>query len=193
MDSETEKLLESNASGIGVFWHSRLLMFARFWEGKGRIRMLISTHRDGLLIAKAISFFGFGTVAGSSNRGSRHATNALRRALKDGGIIGLTPDGPRGPRMKLQQGCSRLSLATDALIVPMAYSVKRGRFLNTWDKFLLPFPFNRGIVLVGKPIYPDEFKGDREAYRLFVEDRLNAITQKADEWCGHDPVEPAVN
>ena len=187
----TQKLVEEQASAIGVFWHSRLLIFAPYWEGKDNVRMLISGHRDGLIIAKSIRYFGFGTVRGSSNRDSRTATNALRKALEKGETIAITPDGPRGPRMKLQQGCTRLAMATGTPVIPMAYSARRGPFLKTWDRFLLPFPFNRGIIICGEPISPAEFDGDHEGFRGHVENRLNALTQETDQRCGREPILPA--
>ncbi len=191
LHSKTEELATLNKSGIGVFWHSRLLMFAPFWEGKLNINMLISGHRDGLIIAKTIKFFGLGTIQGSSNRDSRAATSRLKNALENDEVIAFTPDGPRGPRMRLQQGCTRLSMAMVVPIVPMAFSVKRGPFLKTWDRFLLPFPFNRGIILCGEPISPQGFENRHEEFRLFVESKLIALTQEADRRCGRELIEPA--
>ncbi|MDA9009448.1 lysophospholipid acyltransferase family protein [Alphaproteobacteria bacterium] len=190
--SDAEQLVTQNQSGIGVFWHSRLLMVAPFWEGKRSVKMLISGHRDGLIIAKTIKYFGFGTVRGSSNRDSRVATNVLRKVLESKEAIAITPDGPRGPRMRLQQGCSRLSMATGAPIIPLAFSVKRGLFLKTWDRFLLPFPFNSGIILCGEPISPQDFGNEHEEFRLFVENKLIALTQEADRRCGRELIEPAL-
>ena len=191
MHPEAEALMTKDEAGIGVFWHSRLLMIAPFWEGKKDVKMLISGHRDGLIIAKAIKFFGFGTVRGSSNRDSRAATNSLRRVLEKGEAIAITPDGPRGPRMRLQQGCTRLSMATGAPVVPLACSAKRGPFLKTWDRFLLPYPFNKGVIMCGEQIYPQKFEQNHEEFRVHVEEKLIALTQEADRKCGRELIEPA--
>jgi lysophospholipid acyltransferase (LPLAT)-like uncharacterized protein len=85
-----------------------------------------------------------------------------------------------------------LSIATGALIQPVTFSTARGRVLGSWDRFLLPWPFGRGVMIWGEPLTPPA--GDDpvalERYLVAIEERLTAVTRRADELCGRVPVPP---
>ena len=66
---------------------------------------MTSQNRDGEYIARVIQRFGYGVARGSSTRGSHGATVEILRALKNGKDVGITMDGPRGPRMIAKRGC----------------------------------------------------------------------------------------
>ncbi|MDP6403631.1 MAG: DUF374 domain-containing protein, partial [Alphaproteobacteria bacterium] len=78
---------------IVAFWHGRLLLAPFGWRRDVPVRMLISQHRDGELIARTIGHFGFQTVRGSSRRQGSQALRTMVKALQDGSCIGITPDG----------------------------------------------------------------------------------------------------
>ena len=54
--------------------------------------------------------------------------------------------------------------------------------MNSWDRFLVPRPFSRGLFVYGEPILvPREADEARlEAARREVERRLNEVTERAD-------------
>jgi hypothetical protein len=64
--------------------------------------------------------------------------------------------------------------------------------MRSWDRFLLPLPFGRGVYAWGEAIEVprDADAPAREAARRELEDRLNALTTEADRICGHRPIEP---
>lgn len=178
---------------IGAFWHGRLAQMTHIWPTPATLSMLISQSRDGQVIARAIEKLGFGTVRGSaSKRGQAKGGEAAVRQIVDlvahGTSIGITPDGPRGPRMRASKGVAALALMAQAPIFAVSWSVTHGRLLNSWDRMLLPLPFGRGVFVIAPPI-PAE--GDEEALRLRVEGELNRVTREADAACGRAPVEPA--
>jgi lysophospholipid acyltransferase (LPLAT)-like uncharacterized protein len=178
---------------ILAFWHGRLLMMPYCWDRRRAIHMLISQHRDGQLIAHTVSHFGIRAAAGSSTRGGAQALRTLVRALANGDCVGITPDGPRGPRMRASDGIVSLARLAGVPIVPAAYGTTRGRFLDTWDRFLLAWPFGRVVVVWGKPIAIDRDAGTEaaEVARRLIEDGLIAVTAEADRLTGRTPVEPA--
>jgi lysophospholipid acyltransferase (LPLAT)-like uncharacterized protein len=186
-------LHESGAAFIVCFWHGRMLMLPKGWT-KGRpVSILISPHRDGRLIAATIRHFGVGTVTGSTSRGGARAFLEMRSLLSTGTSIGITPDGPRGPRMRAAAGVAELARLSGAVVLPAAYAVKRRRVLGTWDRFLLPWPFNRGVFLWDAPIRVahDADANAVDAARAHIEARLNAITAEADACFGHAATDPA--
>ncbi len=116
----------------------------------------------------------------------------MLRILKGGESVGLAPDGPHGPRMRASTGITHLARLSDATILPATFSIDRRRVLSTWDRFVVPWPFGRGVMVWGDPIHVPRDADDHalEAARQRVEDALNAITAEADRLCGTAPVEP---
>ena len=98
--------------------------------------------------------------------------------LKSGGALCITPDGPRGPAQIAQSGPVIMALRTDTPIIPYAIVSEPEKRLSTWDGFRIPFPFTRGAIVFGAPIFPDATL-DRESLRQQLEDNLNAATQRA--------------
>ncbi|MEK9672368.1 MAG: lysophospholipid acyltransferase family protein [Rhodospirillaceae bacterium] len=178
---------------ILCFWHGRLLMMPYCWPRDRAIHMLISEHRDGQIIARTVGHIGIRTVTGSSSKGGAQALRAMVRALKDGDCVGITPDGPRGPRMRASDGIVSLAQLAGVPIIPATFGVTNGRLVNSWDRFLLAWPFGRGVIVWGDPIEVprDADTAGLEAARAAVEAALNAITTEADRLTGRVPVEPA--
>ncbi|MDJ0948060.1 MAG: lysophospholipid acyltransferase family protein [Alphaproteobacteria bacterium] len=177
---------------IGCFWHGRMLAMRFSWPRRVPIDILISAHRDGRLIAATMRRFGVGTVIGSSSRGGTAAIISMRNRLRQGVSIGITPDGPRGPRMRVAPGIIQLAALTGAAIVPASFSTTRARTLGSWDRFLLALPFGRGVYVFGEPIEvpPRPDKATLERLRRELEDRLNALTAEADRRCGQPGISP---
>lgn len=182
------------AEGKGVilaFWHGRLLMAPMVRaQTDNRVYMLISAHRDGEIIANAVKPFGIDFIRGSSanrkkpgkNKSGAPAVLQMVAALNEGGIIGLTPDGPRGPGEKVQAGIIRLAQKSGAPIVPAAYATSRGKHMGSWDRFWLAAPFSKGVYMAGEAIHvsPDLDAAGVESARKSVENALIAVTQQAD-------------
>ncbi|MBF0167202.1 MAG: lysophospholipid acyltransferase family protein [Alphaproteobacteria bacterium] len=178
---------------ILVFWHGRLLMMPYIWRRDHSIHMLVSQHRDGLLIARTMAYFGISTIAGSSTRGAGPALRAIMKKLKEGSCIGLTPDGPKGPRMRSTDGIINIARLSGAPIIPATYSASPCSYMNSWDRFQVPRPFGRGIFIWGEPIEVPRDADEAEVKRLnlLLEERLNDLTARADRHVGLVPIEPA--
>jgi len=136
---------------IIAFWHNRIMMGPFAWHFKKPFYMLISSHSDGVLISKTVGHLGINTVAGSTSRGGLGAVKHLITMLKQGHYIGITPDGPRGPRFIASEGIINLARLAQCDIVPLCYNVKRNKILRSWDRFIVPLPFTQGIIAWGKP------------------------------------------
>lgn len=185
---------------ILAFWHGRIAMMVFSWQRKARISMLISRHRDGEMIAKVIARYGFDSIRGSAAKpgsdkakGGQAALKAMLRLLRDGESVGITPDGPRGPRMRASDGASAIARLSGAPVVPAAFATRARRVLSSWDRFILPLPFTRGVFVWGDPVHVDRKADDSalERARQAIEDGLNAVTQEADRLVGQSVIEPA--
>lgn len=193
-----EHLDEAIAAGKGVilaFWHGRMLLAPTVRNLiDGRFFMLISIHRDGEIIARAVKSFGVDFIRGSAanpkrpdiDKGGASATARMIAALKEGGVIGITPDGPRGPGEKVQAGLIRLAQLSGAPILPVGFSSSRGRRLKTWDRFLFSAPFSR-CAYVACPaisVSPENDPETVESARRTVENALKDVTRQADKLAG---------
>ncbi|TAN63554.1 MAG: DUF374 domain-containing protein [Magnetospirillum sp.] len=164
------------------------------WPKTQSFHMLASQHRDGQLIARTVAHLGIDSIAGSTSRGAASAVRAIIKKIKEGGCVGITPDGPRGPRMRSSDGVINIARLSGVPILPVTYSAAPGSFLSTWDRFLVPQPFGKGILFIwGEPIeVPRDADAEQVAQlNLLLEERLNAITAKADRCLGLLPIEPA--
>lgn len=184
---------------IAAIWHGRLF-FSPTWAPPGRRTVaMISNNRDGELIAGIVSRFNVATVRGSTydrekrrDKGGAAALHQAERELGRGSVVAITPDGPRGPRMRAQNGAAQLSAACRCPVVPVAFSVTWGRILPSWDRFLVPYPFCRGAVVYGAPIGPppDSSPETVEALRQEIEEATTRVTNRADDLCGRPHVVP---
>ncbi len=176
-----------------AFWHGRLLMMSCAWRHKSAVNMLISSHPDGRFVARTMSHFGVPSIIGSTTRGGWSAIRSIVRTLRKGGIVGITPDGPQGPRMRASDGVITIARMAKVPVLPLAYSASRRRIFATWDRFVLPFPFAQGVFLWGDPIFvpEDADEAAMEAKRLELENSLLGLTERADRLMGQTTIEPA--
>jgi len=186
---------------IVAFWHGRMMMMPRLCQETHRqVFMLTSVNRDGEIIANAVRSFDVKFIRGSAanpkkptkNKGGASAVAQILAALENGDVVGVTPDGPRGPGEKLQTGVIKLAQMSGAPIVPAGISIARGRRLSTWDRFLFAAPFSRGFYVAGPPIWvgPENDAETLESTRRKVENALASVTQTADSLAGRKDAEP---
>ncbi len=167
---------------IIVFWHSRLLLTPFAYLGRD-LHVLISSHGDGDLMADVAKSFGFRLVRGSSSKGGREALREMVRLGHRNSDLAITPDGPRGPAETVKAGVAHVARITGRPILPLSFASSRSRRFNSWDRFLLPYPFSRGVFVWGEPLYYR--KGETvEDFRRRIEDALRDTTRRADECFG---------
>jgi lysophospholipid acyltransferase (LPLAT)-like uncharacterized protein len=145
---------------------------------------LISRHRDGRIIAKAVSWFGIGSVEGSSTRGGSEATLRLLEKLREKCVVAITPDGPRGPIYKPKDGAVKIAQLSGASIYPAAFSAEKYWKFKSWDQMILPKPFSRAVFVQGEPINvpADASEGELQRYSSMLESGLKAVTESADNF-----------
>jgi lysophospholipid acyltransferase (LPLAT)-like uncharacterized protein len=150
----------AGASAVFSFWHESLplmpalAMLARRLPAyqSAPIYTLVSQHRDGQFIGAVVRQFGIEPVHGSSSRGGANGLRQLLRLLRKGAIVGITPDGPRGPRRVAAYGVAQLAAAAGVPVLPCAARTSRRIGLDTWDRMGVPLPFGRGVVVCGPAI-----------------------------------------
>lgn len=181
--------LAAGQPAVVAFWHEHLplvpalALLARHLPGyrPARMHALVSHHRDGRFIGLVIRRFGMDTVFGSSSRGGPAALRNLLGLLAKGHIIGITPDGPRGPRRQAAPGVAQLAALSGMPVVPIAARTARRIQLGTWDRMTIPLPFGRGVVVCGAAI-PVPRAAWQDALPAITAG-LNAASDQAERLC----------
>ena len=183
-----DRLFKKNESFIYAFWHDQLLICPLTWQSECEIKVLISKHRDGDIIARLISKLGFKAIRGSThksgktkNKGGLTSARQMIKSLKNGISIGISPDGPKGPRHKVSDGILSISRLSNSSILPVGIGFKKKWLLNTWDKFIIPKPFNQITIIWGEaiPAIKDEKSINQTKNKL--ESKMENLTKRANK------------
>lgn len=171
---------------VYAFWHQHILALAYAYRWR-RIVVMVSQHGDGESIAQIIHRLGFGTVRGSTTRGGTRAALELARLGRAGHPLGISPDGPRGPRQVCQPGGVLVAQRSGLPLVPLAVGMRGGRRLDSWDRFEVPGIGARLLITAGEPVLvsPDlEARRAVEVWQPRIQSALDAVEARAQDWEG---------
>jgi lysophospholipid acyltransferase (LPLAT)-like uncharacterized protein len=165
---------------IYILWHSRI-MFLTYSHRARAHNILVSTSKDGDISAGVNRHFGHRIIRGtaSSPEKARRSLIKLIRKLRENKVVCITPDGPKGPAYEVKKGIPFIAQKTGFPVVPVAYSMKRKKILNTWDRLLFPLPFNSAVLVTGKPVYVARNE-DLDTAAKKIHDSLNEVTSLSD-------------
>ena len=190
-DDTLEELRQRYGAVIYVGWHSQLLVplwHHRYNDGYA----VVSEHGDGELIARMLERIGYTTIRGSTTHGGARALIRMVKIVRGGHDIGITPDGPRGPRYKAKPGAVYLASRCGCPVVAMGFASRWFLQFRSWDRFKLALPCSRAAIGYGEPIHvPSDIKGEAEVevWRQRVEDSLMAVTRQCEAAVGLPPEE----
>ncbi|MCK4311531.1 MAG: lysophospholipid acyltransferase family protein [Candidatus Cloacimonetes bacterium] len=160
---------------IYAFWHRNMipLLFSRKFE---KVVILISSSKDGEIIAGPAKALGFLTARGSSKKGGTKAVKEMIKLSRKYSLA-VTPDGPKGPREKIKDGLLYIAYFTKLPIIPIAVDIKWEKVFNSWDKFRLPKLFSCVHVTYGEPIFINS-KDEIKAKVQEVQKAMDNLTEK---------------
>jgi lysophospholipid acyltransferase (LPLAT)-like uncharacterized protein len=172
-----------------AFWHERLpMMPALFRAAQRRLpqrpgirpHVLVSRHRDGRFIGEVVKGFGITMVYGSTSRGGTAGVLEMLRVLRGGDPVGITPDGPRGPRRVAAAGVGEIAALAGVPVLACAAATTAARILPSWDRMMLPLPFGRGVFVLAEPISVPREGG--EAALPAIAAAMTDCCDRADAW-----------
>jgi lysophospholipid acyltransferase (LPLAT)-like uncharacterized protein len=141
---------------IFALWHNRIFTMPPIWKltgGKNRSTVVLtSASKDGSTLATAMEFFGIGSIRGSSSRRAVSALIGMKKALQEGKDVCVTPDGPKGPRYRVQPGLLKIAQATGVDIIPIHIRYTSAWRLSSWDRFVIPKPLSKVTIIFDQPI-----------------------------------------
>lgn len=162
-----------------LLWHGELLPLLYTFRFHS-IAALVSTHRDGELIAQVCERLGCKLVRGSSSRGADRALLGLVRTLRDGFTVAVTPDGPRGPEYSFAPGALVAAHRAGAPVMAFGVHASRAWRLKSWDRFMIPKPFARLTVVFDDPMFvPGDSSRDAADAVPFFQARMAAVAARA--------------
>jgi hypothetical protein len=175
--------VKGKPGALFVLWHDHTLVPLHVFQRQS-ITVMMSRSRAGQMQAAFWSLYGWPIVWGSTKK--KEGVTALRevlRQVRDGAIIGFTPDGPKGPRRYAHPGVVYLASKGPAVVMPLAVAASDFWELPTWDKYLIPKPFSRVHIHVGTPLHvpPDLSREESEVWRVKIEAALNESERCARE------------
>lgn len=163
----------SDSSHLFVFWHGELIMLAfayPYYRGRKTIDSIISEHGDGEIASRFIEILGGGTIRGSSTRGGAKALKGAFKSIAQNRDIGITPDGPKGPRHSISDGVVLIAQKKNIPIVAINCNVSSCWRFKSWDKAFIPKPFSTLDFYFSDPFYLEGL--DKEEAKKLVKERL---------------------
>jgi len=182
-----QQLRESGEPFIFALWHGRMLV--PIWTHRGqRVATMASKSKDGEIIARWLGAHGYVPVRGSTNKGGARGIVRLARLAAEGHATALTVDGPKGPPRVVQEGIVTLARRSGAWILPVSAGATRPRFLESWDRYLVPKAFSRNFVVYAEPFRLGKL--DDAAAGARIKAGIDAATAEADALAGVTPPPP---
>jgi Kdo2-lipid IVA 3' secondary acyltransferase len=172
-DAAVRARIKSGNPFVLTFWHGS--MFYAWWRMRNtNASALISRSSDGQILAGVLEKWKYMVIRGSSSRGSKEAMELMRDAVRQGHILCVTPDGPRGPLHEMKMGAVRVAQTMQVPLIIVSVGYKRSRKLRSWDRFEVPAPFTKAVVEFSDPIFVDAaFSGEAlDEYRAQLEKRM---------------------
>jgi lysophospholipid acyltransferase (LPLAT)-like uncharacterized protein len=175
------RIAEEGRNVVYAFWHDSMFLLPYTHRNSG-IVIAVSESRDGDLAARMLRHFGLEVIRGSTKRKGNRALIGLINNIRRGRSVAIAVDGPRGPRHEAKAGAVFLAGRLMVPVIPVVTRVKRCLILEkAWDKFIVPAPFTKGVILYGEPIMVSGTSSEEiEAKRRELGSSLCRLTQEAE-------------
>lgn len=187
-------ILASEQGALTLLWHGRIPIWmgmGQVWLAREKRGCLVSPSADGEFLALALERAGYPSIRMSSAKKgdaakARAAVAGFRESMvlvNDGGVLLVTPDGPRGPNEVMAPGALQIAKRTGAAVFLTGLAVSPAmRLEDQWDLAMIGWPFGRGAVVWDGPHYVAADADEAEIESL-IQDwsaRLSAATRRAE-------------
>lgn len=153
------RLGERHGRAVCLIWHQEVFTVA--WGYRHlRPHTLASTGNFGHLITRMLELCGYVVFRGGSSRGTARRRRVLpemishmRRSPRV--IYGITVDGSNGPVFRLKPGGPMIARVCRAPVLVVRTWCRRRIELPTWDRTVIPLPFNHIVIEARGPYWLD--------------------------------------
>lgn len=162
-----KKVLNNDKQFIVAFWHGRMLI-PWYVHKNYKIAALVSKSKDGEILTRLLKNWNYKVVRGSSHIGGKEALKIMEDKLDEGFSFAITPDGPTGPPHKMKPGAVVLAHRKKVPLFLIGTASKKHYVFNSWDKFQVPKPFSKIVVIYSEPVFVKE-ESTREDINKIIE------------------------
>ena len=182
VENKKSNIFNSNEEYIFCCWHNKLFLGPHLLPRNRIINALQSSHSDGMVTSLAFKYLGMNVILGSSKKGGMQAFRKMVKCIKLGESVAITPDGPKGPKEKVKEGIIKLAQITETSIIPLVWTTNKFKLINSWDNFVIPYPFSKGVYSFGKPIYIKKQinEYELETARQNLENEIKRLTKEVE-------------
>ena len=169
---------------ILAFWHSQLMMIGFSWKKNKNVNILASGHSDGRFGAIVGKYFNLNNIQTSEKNKSVYL-RSIFKLLNDNNYIGITPDGPRGPKEIVSEGIIKIAKSSKVPIIPIGFWSSKNFKLKSWDSFLITLPFSKCSFVWNKPLeIPYNIQENQiQHYQKLLQEKINQSVKKAQNNC----------
>lgn len=182
---EIRNLPADDAKLIFCGWHGRSFAFSDYFRRRDWY-VIISHSSDGEMQTRIFNRLGYKVIRGSTGRGGVRAAKEAITALEEGGTMAMTPDGPRGPSGVVQGGVMLMARKSGAGLIPVGISARPRAVAKSWDRYILPLPFAKVVMIFGEPLYvpANATEAEVEEVRLKLESEIHRLELLAEAELG---------
>ena len=147
---------------------------------------IASVGDAGDVIARLLQLCNFTVFRGGSSKGKSRRKTILEEFTQyllkvDKPAVGVTVDGSSGPVYRMKTGVIVIAMKLNAPIFVVRIWSKRRIMLPSWDRTMLPLPFNKIVVLTEGPYMLPDHLDQKEVFKQFhrfIENQLLTATYK---------------
>ena len=181
-----EALASPPYKAVASVWHQDVFCVAWAYR-RFRPHTIASVGDSGEVITRILKLCNFTVFRGGSSKRKSRRKKVLEDFTRhlttlDGGLVGITVDGSSGPPYRMKSGVVVMAMKFGAPMFLVRIWCKRRVLLKTWDRMMVPLPFNKIAILVDGPHFPPDGMDRPEVFERFhrhVEDRLLALTRQS--------------
>ncbi len=187
-----EELREHKRGFVAAIWHQEVLCVPWVY-GRLHPHTIASVGDSGDVITRLLKLCGYTVFRGGSSKRESRRKKVLEEFIQhlkkaDRPVVGITVDGSSGPAFRMKTGAIVMAMGIQAPVFVVRTWCKRRILLRTWDRMMLPLPFNKIVILAEGPYpLPDNLdqKEVFEQFHRFVENQLLATTYKCFSMLDH--------
>tara|TARA_Y100001970_G_scaffold288512_2_gene416022 strand:- start:583 stop:1251 length:669 start_codon:yes stop_codon:yes gene_type:complete len=175
-----EKYWNDGKPFILAFWHNQLMTVSFAWKINKKLNILASGHSDGRFGAIVGKYFSLNNIP-IQKRNKNYSLRSLFKLIREEQYIGITPDGPRGPKEVVSDGVIKIAKTSEIPIIPLGFWSSNNFKLKSWDSFLITLPFSKCCFVWNKPlkIPNDSNEHQIKEYQEVLEKEINECIAQA--------------
>ncbi len=184
-----DKIHKGGKALIFAFWHNASHPFFYYYRDKKAYIIPVNKIPGEVLATFARKYNFFTEPLNIDGTPAERTETVIRiiRKLKMGHDVSIAVDGPPDEKLyDVKPGIFYLASKSGVPIIPAGMYAKRGLTLWwRWDKYIIPLPFTKVVIVVDKPLHISKKISAEEIQkkRQEVKKKIDVMTEKAKEIC----------